>query len=80
MPTCEISQSVNIEIAIQCCIDICHRIISLENTRKPADYYEAFLLVGELGIISPAYRHLQQLSDLEQFADKIRHWLQRKNS
>jgi len=38
----------NLEIAIQCCIDICHRIISLENTRKPADYYEAILLVGEL--------------------------------
>jgi uncharacterized protein YutE (UPF0331/DUF86 family) len=105
MHTCEISQSVNLEIAIQCCIDICHRIISLENTRKPADYYVAFLLVGELGSspdfarkIAPmagfrniliheylvldwdeVYRHLQQLSELEQFADKIRHWLHKKN-
>jgi uncharacterized protein YutE (UPF0331/DUF86 family) len=45
----------NLEIAIQCCIDICHRIISLENARKPADYYEAILLIGELGIIPPDF-------------------------
>jgi uncharacterized protein YutE (UPF0331/DUF86 family) len=27
----------NLEISAQCCIDICHRIISLENSRKPTD-------------------------------------------
>ena len=45
----------NLEISIQCCIDICNRIISLENARKPADYYEAILLIGELGIIPPSF-------------------------
>jgi uncharacterized protein YutE (UPF0331/DUF86 family) len=45
----------NLEVAIQCCIDICHRIISLENARKPNDYYEAFLIMSELGVISPAF-------------------------
>ncbi len=96
----------NLEIAIQCCIDICHRLISLENVRKPTDYYEAILLIGELGIIPPAfahkiapmagfrnilvheylvlnwdevYRNLQQLSDLEKFANMIRGWLKQKN-
>lgn len=96
----------NLEIAIQCCIDICHRIISIENARKPADYHEAILLTGELGIVPPAfarkiapmagfrnilvheylvldwdevYKNLQQLSDLEQFTDLIRNWLQQKN-
>jgi uncharacterized protein YutE (UPF0331/DUF86 family) len=29
----------NLEIAAQCCIDISHRIISLENARKPTVYY-----------------------------------------
>jgi uncharacterized protein YutE (UPF0331/DUF86 family) len=97
----------NLEISIQCCIDICNRIISLENARKPADYYEAILLIGELGIIPPSfarkiapmagfrnilvheylvldwgevYNNLQQISDLEQFAQLIRNWLQLKKS
>jgi uncharacterized protein YutE (UPF0331/DUF86 family) len=41
----------NLEVAAQSVIDICHRIIVLEGTRKPADYYEAILLMGELEII-----------------------------
>lgn len=45
----------NLEVAIQCCLDISHRIIALENARKPSDYYEAILIVGELGIISPDF-------------------------
>jgi uncharacterized protein YutE (UPF0331/DUF86 family) len=36
-------------------LDISHRIIALENARKPSDYYEAILIVGELGIISPDF-------------------------
>jgi uncharacterized protein YutE (UPF0331/DUF86 family) len=41
----------NLEIAAQACIDICHRLIALGNARKPVDYYEAFLIVGEMGIL-----------------------------
>jgi uncharacterized protein YutE (UPF0331/DUF86 family) len=41
----------NLEITAQCCIDICHRIIALENARKPTDYYEAILIMGELGVL-----------------------------
>lgn len=42
----------NLEVAAQCCIDICNRIITLENMQKPADYYEAFVILGETGILS----------------------------
>lgn len=42
----------NLEISAQCCIDICHRIIILENVRKPTGYYEAFLIMGEIGVLS----------------------------
>ena len=45
----------NLEIAAQCCIYISHRIISLEDARKPADYYEAILLMGELGVLPPDF-------------------------
>jgi uncharacterized protein YutE (UPF0331/DUF86 family) len=41
----------NLEVAAQACIDISHRIISLENARKPIDYYDAFLIMGEIGVI-----------------------------
>jgi uncharacterized protein YutE (UPF0331/DUF86 family) len=53
----------NLEISAQCCIDICHRIIVLENARKPVDYYEAFLLMGELGVLPAEFaRHLAPLA------------------
>jgi uncharacterized protein YutE (UPF0331/DUF86 family) len=41
----------NLEIAAQCCIDICHRIIAVEHALKPSDYYEAILRMGELGVL-----------------------------
>lgn len=41
----------NLEIAAQCCLDISHRIISLENARKPSNYYEAILILSELDIL-----------------------------
>jgi len=41
----------NLEIAAQCCIDISHRIISLEGSQKPADYYEAILQMGTLDVV-----------------------------
>jgi uncharacterized protein YutE (UPF0331/DUF86 family) len=41
----------NLEVAAQACIDICHRLIALGSARKPVDYYEAFLIVGEMGVL-----------------------------
>lgn len=41
----------NLEIAVQCCIDIGHRIISLEKALKPQDYYESILRLGELNVL-----------------------------
>ena len=41
----------NLEIAAQCCIDISHRVIAIEQAVKPRDYYEAILQMGELGVV-----------------------------
>lgn len=41
----------NLEVAAQCCIDISHRIISVERAQKPRDYYEAIIRMGELGVL-----------------------------
>jgi uncharacterized protein YutE (UPF0331/DUF86 family) len=45
----------NLEIIAQCCIDTAQRIISLESARKPSDYHDALIRLGELGILSPDF-------------------------
>lgn len=47
----------NLEVAAQCCIDICHRIIVLEGAQKPRDYREAILRMGELGVLPMDFAH-----------------------
>lgn len=39
------------EIAIQCCIDVANRIISLEEALRPRDSYESVMRLGELGVL-----------------------------
>jgi uncharacterized protein YutE (UPF0331/DUF86 family) len=41
----------NLEVAIQCMIDISNRIISMEKAQKPVDSYDAILRMGELNVL-----------------------------
>lgn len=41
----------NLEITAQCCIDICNRIISLEKAKKPVDYHDTIIRMGELNVL-----------------------------
>jgi uncharacterized protein YutE (UPF0331/DUF86 family) len=41
----------NLEVAIQCLIDMGNRIISIEDAEKPKDYYEIFLILGNLQVL-----------------------------
>lgn len=41
----------NLEVAAQCILDIAHRIVALENARKPLDYYETLLILAEIGVL-----------------------------
>jgi uncharacterized protein YutE (UPF0331/DUF86 family) len=61
----------NLEVAAQCVLDICHRIISIENSRKPESYYEAILILGELDVIDPEFAH--QLAPLAGFRNILVH-------
>ena len=45
----------NLEVAAQCCIDICHRIISIEKAQKPSDYHDSILRMSELGVLGPEF-------------------------
>jgi uncharacterized protein YutE (UPF0331/DUF86 family) len=61
----------NLEVAAQCCIDICHRIIALEGAQKPRDYYEAILRMGELGVLPPDFA--EQLAPIAGFRNVLIH-------
>ncbi len=61
----------NLEVAAQCVIDICHRIITIENARKPVDYYEAILLMSELNVLPPEFA--RQLAPLAGFRNILVH-------
>jgi uncharacterized protein YutE (UPF0331/DUF86 family) len=61
----------NLEVAIQCCIDISNRIISLEKAQKPRDYYEAILRMGELEVLPPDFA--RQLAPIAGFRNILVH-------
>ena len=53
----------NLEVSVQCCIDICHRIISLMEAPPPRDYYESIQQMGELGVLPVDFaRHLAPIA------------------
>jgi len=53
----------NLEVAIQCLIDMGNRIISIEDAEKPRDYYDIFLILGNLQVLPPDFaRHIAPLA------------------
>lgn len=61
----------NLEVGAQCCIDICHRIIVVENARRPVNYYEAILIMGEIGILPAEFA--RRLAPLAGFRNILIH-------
>ncbi|MBI2559837.1 MAG: DUF86 domain-containing protein [Planctomycetes bacterium] len=61
----------NLEIAIQACIDICNRIISVEELEKPKDYFEAIIRLGENNILP--YEFAQKISPIAGFRNILIH-------
>ena len=45
----------NLEVTAQSVIDIANRIISIEGLKKPLDYYDAIMRLGEAGILSSKF-------------------------
>jgi uncharacterized protein YutE (UPF0331/DUF86 family) len=61
----------NLEVAAQCCIDISHRIISLEQAQKPRDHYEAIVCMGELGVLPSDFA--RELAPIAGFGNVLVH-------
>jgi uncharacterized protein YutE (UPF0331/DUF86 family) len=61
----------NLEVSARCCIDISHRIISTEGARRPIDYYDAILRMGELGVLQADFA--RQLAPVAGFRNVLVH-------
>ena len=58
-------------MAAQCCIDICNRIISIEEAPKPRDYYESIRRLGEVGVLPSEFA--RELAPLAGFRNVLAH-------
>lgn len=61
----------NLEVAIQSCIDIANRIISLDELEKPKDYYGSIIKLGEENIIP--YDFAQEFAPITGFRNILIH-------
>lgn len=61
----------NLEIAAQCAIELCNRIISLEGAQRPTDDYKAIARIGDLSVVTPAFA--RQLAPIAGFRNVLVH-------
>jgi uncharacterized protein YutE (UPF0331/DUF86 family) len=61
----------NLEVAIQSCIDIANRIISLDELEKPKDYYGSIIKLGEENILP--YDFAQKFAPVTGFRNILIH-------
>lgn len=61
----------NLQVAAQSVIDIANRIISLDDLKKPRDYYEAILILGQAGILPSDFA--QKLAPIAGFRNILVH-------
>ncbi len=60
-----------LHIAIECCMDICHHIISDQQWREPASYADAFNVLAEQGVLTVGNAEKYRL--MAQFRNKLVH-------
>ena len=60
-----------LHIAIECCLDICHHIISDQKWREPSSYADAFSVLAENDVLS--VDSLAQYRLMAQFRNKLVH-------
>jgi uncharacterized protein YutE (UPF0331/DUF86 family) len=64
-----------LQIAIECCLDVVHHIISDEGFREPNSYADAFTVLAEKGILPQESIEGYQL--MAQFRNKIVHYYEK---
>lgn len=64
-----------LHIAIECCLDVCHHIISDQKWREPSSYSEAFTIMAENGVIPSD--SLAQYRLMAQFRNRLVHYYEK---
>jgi len=64
-----------LHIAIECCLDICHHIISDQRWREPSSYADAFTVLAEHGVLSADT--LAQYRLMAQFRNRLVHYYEK---
>ena len=65
----------DLQIAIQCCIDIANMLIAAEGWRQPRDYFDAFRILGENGVVPEAF--LPTLEEMVKTRNMLAHVYER---
>jgi uncharacterized protein YutE (UPF0331/DUF86 family) len=64
-----------LHVLIEACIDVAQHIISDEHFREPASYRDAFVVLGEQGVIHPD--DLPRFEQMTAFRNLIVHYYER---
>ncbi len=64
-----------LHVAIECCMDICHHLISDQQWREPNSYADAFNVLAEHGVLSPESASKYRL--MAQFRNKLVHYYEK---
>lgn len=65
------SAKYNLIVVIEAAIDICNHIVAKAGGRRPCDYADCFLILGELKIFSPEFIH--KLKKMAKFRNLLVH-------
>lgn len=64
-----------LQIAIECCFDVIHHIISDEGYREPDSYGDAFAVLAENGVLP--VESVEEFQMMAQFRNKIVHYYEK---
>ncbi len=64
-----------LHVAIECCMDICHHLISDQQWREPDSYADAFNVLAEHGVLTSEAAERYRL--MAQFRNKLVHYYEK---
>ncbi len=67
-----------LHVAIECCMDICHHLISDQQWREPDSYADAFNVLAEHGVLTSEAATKYRL--MAQFRNKLVHYYEKIES
>lgn len=60
-----------LQVAVECCIDICNYIVAAKGWRAPQSYGDCFVVLGERGVLPPEF--VTTARQMAQFRNRLVH-------